>query len=263
MAWSIAEVARMSGVTARTLRHYDRIGLLPPAFIGTNGHRHYREDDLLRLQQILLMRELGLGLAEIAAVLDRQLDRTAALREHLRRLRAERSRLDALVRTVERTLAALDAAPAADRDGKDTEPTMATINRPENLFEGFDHSRYADEARERWPEQYAQSQAYAATLTAEDEKRMQRELTEQLVRMAEHMTAGTPVTDDAVQAEVHLQYERLCRFWTPDATAFTCLGRMYVDDPRFRATYDQVADGLAAYVSAAMSRYASTRLDHD
>jgi DNA-binding transcriptional MerR regulator len=72
MAWSIAEVARMSGVTSRTLRHYDQIGLLPPTWIASNGYRHYEEDDLLRLQQILLLRELGLGLAEIASVLDHQ-----------------------------------------------------------------------------------------------------------------------------------------------------------------------------------------------
>ncbi|MFI1257366.1 MerR family transcriptional regulator, partial [Streptomyces netropsis] len=65
MAWSIADVARMSGVTSRTLRHYDEIGLLPPAWIGSNGHRYYEEADLLRLQQILLMRELDLGLREI------------------------------------------------------------------------------------------------------------------------------------------------------------------------------------------------------
>lgn len=65
MAWPIAEVARMSGVTARTLRHYDEIGLLPPARIGTNGHRYYEERQLLRLQQILVLRTLGLGLPEI------------------------------------------------------------------------------------------------------------------------------------------------------------------------------------------------------
>jgi DNA-binding transcriptional MerR regulator len=86
MAWSIADVARMSGVTSRTLRHYDEIGLLVPAYIGSNGHRYYEQAGLLRLQQILLMRELGLGLREIAAVLERQVDQVAALREHQRRL---------------------------------------------------------------------------------------------------------------------------------------------------------------------------------
>ncbi|MFL3870168.1 MerR family transcriptional regulator [Streptomyces griseobrunneus] len=65
--WPIAAVARMSGVTARTLRHYDGIGLLPPARIGSNGHRPYEERQLLRLQQILVLRELGVGLPELMA----------------------------------------------------------------------------------------------------------------------------------------------------------------------------------------------------
>ncbi|MFG1616830.1 MerR family transcriptional regulator [Nonomuraea wenchangensis] len=74
MAWSIAEVARMSGVTSRTLRHYHEIGLLEPARIGGNGYRHYEEDQLLRLQQILVLREMGLGLAEIKEIVDRHTD---------------------------------------------------------------------------------------------------------------------------------------------------------------------------------------------
>lgn len=66
MAWSITAVAKMSGVTSRTLRHYDEIGLLPPAWIGGNGYRYYEDEQLLRLQQILVLRELGVGLSEIA-----------------------------------------------------------------------------------------------------------------------------------------------------------------------------------------------------
>ena len=86
MAWPIAEVARMSGVTARTLRHYDEIGLLPPARIGANGHRYYEEHQLLRLQQILVLRALGVGLPEIGRVLSEQVDEVEALRGHHRRL---------------------------------------------------------------------------------------------------------------------------------------------------------------------------------
>ena len=142
MAWSIAEVARMSGVTSRTLRHYDEIGLLPPAWIGSNGHRYYEEADLLRLQQILLMRELGLGLREIQAVLDSQVDRVAVLREHHQRLLAEKDRLATLARTVGRTIAELEKAEEND--------AMTKINRPENLFEGFEPSAEENEkVRER------------------------------------------------------------------------------------------------------------------
>jgi DNA-binding transcriptional MerR regulator len=250
MAWSIAEVARLSGVTSRTLRHYDEIGLLPPAYAAANGYRYYEQDELLRLQQILVLRELGVGLPEIGRILDEQTDRIAALREHHKRLLAERDRLSTLAATVARTIDELGG----------TTMTDVRINRPENLFEGFDHAQYADEARERWPEEYARSQHHAATLTEEETERIQRESTAAMIRMAELMAAGTPVDDAAVQAEVHEHYVALCRFWTPNAQAYACLGRMYVDDGRFATTYDQIAVGLAAYYRNAIALYARTRL---
>jgi DNA-binding transcriptional MerR regulator len=252
MAWSIADVARLSGVTSRTLRHYDEIGLLPPARIGSNGHRYYEETDLLRLQQILLMRELDLGLREIAAVLDGQVDQVSTLREHHRRLLVEQGRLATLVRTVSRTIAELEK-------GKD-EGDMVKINRPENLFEGFDASRYEAEARERWPREYEQSRQVTDTLTAQDQERMQRESTAQMIRMAEFMAAGTPVLDPAVLTEVDAHYRGVCRFWTPNAAAYKGLGQTYVDDPQFRSAYDKVAAGLAEYQRDAMAAYADARL---
>ncbi|MFE5741442.1 MerR family transcriptional regulator [Streptomyces celluloflavus] len=252
MAWSIAEVARMSGVTSRTLRHYDEIGLLPPARIGSNGHRYYEEADLLRLQQILLMRELDLGLREIRGVLDRQVDRVAVLREHHQRLLGERDRLETLVRTVGRTIAELE-------EGKDNDD-MAKINRPENLFEGFDPSPADAEVRERWPKAWEQSRQAIEAMTTEDQEQWQREVTAQMIRFAEFMTAGTPVTDPAVQAEVDAHYQGVCRFWTPNTIAYKGLGRTYVDDPAFRANYDKIADGLAVYQRDAMDVYADARL---
>lgn len=251
MAWSIADVARMSGVTSRTLRHYDEIGLLPPAWIGSNGHRYYEEADLLRLQQILLMRELDLGLREIQGVLDSQVDRVAVLREHHQRLLAERNRLETLARTVGRTIAELE-------EGKDD--AMTKINRPENLFEGFDSATVDDEARERWPEAWEESQRAAGAMTTDDMEQWQREVTAQMVRFAEFMVAGTPVDDPAVQAEVQVHYEAVSRFWTPNAEAYKGLGQTYVDDPRFRANYDKIADGLAVYQRDAMVAYAEARL---
>ncbi|MEU8621819.1 MerR family transcriptional regulator [Streptomyces sp. NPDC048623] len=252
MAWSIADVARMSGVTSRTLRHYDEIGLLPPAYIGGNGHRYYEQDGLLRLQRILLMRELGLGLREIAAVLERQVGQVAALREHRRRLLTERDRLDVLARTVTRTIAELEK--------NEETPDMAEISRPENLFTGFDTTRYEPPAHTRWSDQAQQSERFAASLSAEETERLQREATAAMVRMAELMEACTPVTDPAVQAEVDAQYQAVCRMWTPDAAAFKALGQTYVDDVQWRAAYDHIAAGLAAYQRDAMTTYADARL---
>ncbi|MBP0457537.1 MerR family transcriptional regulator [Streptomyces montanisoli] len=256
MSWSIADVARMSGVTSRTLRHYDAIGLLPPARIGSNGHRHYEEADLLRLQQILLMRELGLGLRAIQAVLDSRADRVTVLREHHRRLLSERDRLDTLVRTVGRTIAELE-----EKDGS----AMTKINRPENLFEGFQASsadaRAMDaEARQRWPRAWEESRQAVQGMTDADQERWQREVTAQMIRVAELMVAGTPVADPAVQAEMDAHYRGVCRFWTPDAAAYRGLAKTYVDDPRMRVNWDRIADGLADYQHDAMVVYADTRL---
>jgi DNA-binding transcriptional MerR regulator len=250
VSWSIAEVARMSGVSSRALRHYDEIGLLPPAHIGANGYRYYEQAQLLRLQQILLLRELGMGLADIAEILDSQLDPVQALRSHHQRLLHERDRLTVLARTVARTIDQLQA-----------EGTNAMkINRPENLFEGFDPAAYEDEARQRWPQEYEQSKRFTDSLTAADTERMQREMTAAMIRMAELMAAGEPVDSPAVQSEIDAAYQGVCRFWTPDATAFTNLGRMYVEDERFKANYDRIADGLAEYYRDAMACYADTRL---
>ncbi|MFF8913034.1 MerR family transcriptional regulator [Streptomyces sp. NPDC015032] len=252
MAWPIADVARMSGVTSRTLRHYDEIGLLPPAWIGGNGHRYYEEAGLLRLQQILLMRELGLGLREIQAVLDNQVDQVTVLREHHRRLLRERDRLGTLVRTVGRTIAELE-------EGKDNND-MARINRPENLFEGFEHSSAEPEVRERWPKAWEQTRRAIETMTDEDQERWQREVTAQMIRIAEFMVAGTPVADPAVQAEVDAHHQGICRFWTPNAAAYKGLGQTYVDDPGIRTNYDKIAEGLAVYLRDAMVVYADARL---
>jgi DNA-binding transcriptional MerR regulator len=255
MRWSIVEVARMSGVTARTLRHYDDIGLLKPAAVGNNGYRQYGQHELLRLQRILVLRALGLGLADIAAVLDRERDEVSALREHHERLVAERDRLARMAETVARTIDQLTGLSPRDEGGS----TMS-IERPENLFEGFDASQYEEEARERWPEEYAQSKRFTDTLSPDDTSRMQQEFTDQMVRMAELRAAGAAVDDERVQREVDGLHASVSRMWTPNAEAFAGLGRMYAEDPRFTATYDRVSPGLAEYYRDAMAVYAKERL---
>jgi DNA-binding transcriptional MerR regulator len=161
VAWSTAQVARMSGVTSRTLRHYDQIGLLSPASIGGSGYRYYGQEELLRLQQILVLRELGLGLADIGGILRAQTETITALRAHRARLLAERRRLGTLARTVARTITA--------------------------LFEGFDHSRYEAEVRQRWGDEAVDGAARQAG-SAADIERSQRQLTALILREG---TAGT------------------------------------------------------------------------
>jgi DNA-binding transcriptional MerR regulator len=251
MAWSIAEVARMSGVTSRTLRHYDGIGLLAPAHVGPNGYRYYEVEQLLRLQQILLLRELGLGLSEIADAIGSQPGTVEALRRHHARLLAERDRLGVLARTVARTIAELEGGDPM---------SQPEINRPENLFEGFDPSAYEDEARARWPEQYQRSRPVAEAITPGQMEAIQKDLTAYMIRLAELMVAGKPAGDAEVLNEVDWHYRWITRFWTPSAEAYRNLGRMYVDDERFRVNYERIAEGLAAYQCEAMAAYARERL---
>ena len=110
---TVNEVAKLSGVSVRALHHYDEIGLLKPAFLGENGYRYYAGEELLRLQQILIHRELGIPLGEIAAILDAPgFDRLKALEAQRERLAAEARRYAQLVRTIDRTIASLNGASA-------------------------------------------------------------------------------------------------------------------------------------------------------
>ncbi len=151
-AYTVRQLARMAGVSVRTLHHYDQIGLLKPPARTEAGYRLYGENDLLRLQQILFFRELDLPLAEIKAILDRPgFDQVEALRDHRRMLGERAERLARLLRTVDRTIAKLT--------GEDNMPIT-----DEELYEGFSPKEreqlqgYEAEARDRWGEMAAESQ---------------------------------------------------------------------------------------------------------
>ncbi|HYP73969.1 MAG TPA: MerR family transcriptional regulator, partial [Microbacterium sp.] len=139
--WSIQEVARLAGTTSRTLRHYGDLGLLPASSVGSNGYRRYDSAALVRLQRILLLRDLGLSLPQIGEILERPTTAENALEGHLAWLRDEQQRLARQIASVQSTITTLK---------KGGEP-MAT-----DMFDGFDHTQYQDEVTERWG-----AQAYA------------------------------------------------------------------------------------------------------
>lgn len=156
MEWPIQQIARIAGTTSRTLRHYDNIGLVPPSRIGSNGYRHYDEQSLVRLQRVLLLRELGLSLPQIADVLAREIDEVAALTSHLTVLHQEQARLARQIASVSHTIKSLE--------GK--EPLMA-----DTMFDGFDHTKYKDEVEERWGEDsYARSDRWWRSMTWEEQQ---------------------------------------------------------------------------------------------
>ena len=251
-AWSIVEVARLAGVTSRTLRHYDDLGLVPPDHVGSNGYRYYGRAQLHRLQEVLVLRELGLPLDAIGRVLDGTGDRTAVLREHQSALATERDRLARLVRAVGR---AID-----EREGGE-------VVDPAELFDGFDAERQqqyeADLVARYGPEvqdQIDESWRRVGALSRDDAARIQADLGARDLEYAALLDAGVPVDDARTQAVTADHYRWVCRFWTPSAEAFAGLGDLYVDHPDFAARYDAVHPGLAEYVRDAMAVYAVTNL---
>lgn len=164
MDWSIQEIAKLAGTTSRTLRHYDDIGLLVPTRIGSNGYRHYDDAALVRLQRILLLRELGLGLPAIGEVLDREASAPHALRSHLEWLRGEQDRLARQIASVVNTIGALEGG----------EQLMA-----ENMFDGFDHTQYKEEVEERWgKDAYAKSDAWWRSMSADEKAAWQQRMSQ-------------------------------------------------------------------------------------
>jgi len=163
MPYTVQQLASLANVTARTLHHYDHIGLLSPSEIGMNGYRYYGESELLRLQQILFFRELGIPLSEIKTMLDNPgFDIATALAEHRGVIELKRSRMDELITTIDHTISRIKNN--ISMDDKD-------------LYNGFSHEegeKYAEEAKERWgnTDAYRQSQERVKNMTKDDMARI-------------------------------------------------------------------------------------------
>ncbi len=232
MDLSIQEVAKVAGVTSRTLRHYDDVGLLAPSRIGANGYRFYDDDGLVRLQRILLLRELGLGLDEIAAVLDRETDEVIALRAHLDWLSAERERLDRQHAAVTRTINSLEGGGGIVA---------------KDMFDGFDHTQYKDEVTQRWgKDTYEASNAWWTSLSDEERRARQAETKELSDAWAAAATSGIAPDSEEAQALAQRHVDWLSSIpGTPghgsgkvDTGYLLGLADMYVADPRFAEAYN-------------------------
>jgi DNA-binding transcriptional MerR regulator len=244
---SIAQAAKKTGITSRTLRHYDAIGLLTPAETGHDGRRYYGEEELLRLQHILVLRELGVDLATTARVLDAAPgDAVGLLKDHLAALTKERDRYARLAATVGRTIDHLEKGTAMTTD---------------EMFEGFAHARYEPEARERWGDE-AVDRSNANWERLGDEGRKQHMKVDQEIVEALGAAVRIKLAPDSpdVQEVVARHHEWLTVFWTPNAEQYVSLTQMYADDERFRAHYDEITPGAAALLRDAAAIFAAREL---
>jgi len=252
MDWSIQDVARLAHTTSRTLRHYGELGLLDPSRVGANGYRYYDEGSLVRLQRILMLRELGLGLPAIGEVLEKEKDERHALLGHLAWLRQEQLRLARQIRSVENTIGTLEGG----------EQLMA-----ENMFDGFDHTQYKDEVEQRWgKDAYARSDAWWRGMSAAEKAEWQERSTRLGGDWQDAAARGLAPDGAEAQQLARRQFEWLRGIpGTPGGGAagptkeyFVGLAEMYVADERFAANYG--GQSGAEFVRDAMIAYAERNL---
>jgi DNA-binding transcriptional MerR regulator len=240
--YQVKKVARLAGLSIRALHHYDSIGLLVPSARSDAGYRLYDDDDLLRLQQILIGRELGLPLEDIRRALD---DPAFDVRKELL---AQRQQLERRARQTAAMIAAVDAA-------------LALVAKPgeeggmDRIFEGFTVSKFEAEAQQRWGETDAYKEAARRTkgYTKEDWTRQHAEAHALYSDAAALMKAGRVATDTEVLdiAERHrLLIDRW--FYPCSPEMHQGLASLYESDARFTEAIDAHAPGLSTFLVAAI-----------
>lgn len=239
----VKEVADLIGISVRTLHHYDEIGLLVPDEVTESGYRRYSDRNLETLQQILFFRELGFPLKQIRAILeDPGFDQEQALELHRKMLLEERSRLDRMIATIEKTIR-----------HKKGEIEMTN----EEKFEGFDfsHNPYEQEARERWGDEAVdRSKAKIGGLSKEEQAGFTEKM-DALYRKLAEIRHEAPDSEQA-QAAIEHWFVLLNRVGSYSLEAFKGLGQLYVDDERFTKNIDKYGEGLARFMRDAMAVYA-------
>jgi len=254
MNYTVNTLANLSGVSVRTLRFYDEIGLLKPAFVAENGYRYYGQEQLLQLQQILFFRELGFELKQIQQILQASdFDRMKALQSHKIVLRNNIKRLHELTKTIDTTINHLEGK----QEMKDKE-----------LFKGFDVEQFR--AKKPGYDTYVIEQGWATKeeLDAHSSKTWKKEDWQQQKQLMDEgaklwisaIERQLKPTSSEVQKLTNELYKQICQYWTPDKEKFIGLGQLYLENPDFRAMWDNYHPKLAQFMADAMKVYAENKL---
>ena len=248
--WTVNELARLAGVSVRTLHYYHQIGLLLPDRVGDNGYRYYGRAELIRLQQILFFRELEFPLDRIRELLDQpDLDATAAYRDHRRLLLARRDQLDGLIATLDRELGfELTRDASMTDDMTDHTPDHS----PSDRFTDDELAALREEARERWggTDAWSQSEARATRITPERATAIQRAMDDVLFRIVAHMGEGAD--SPRIQVAVADYRAWMAHYYEPTDEAMGQIARMYVDDDRFAETFRRYHPDLPPFLRDAI-----------
>ncbi|WP_059172644.1 MerR family transcriptional regulator [Bacillus sp. FJAT-27445] len=246
MEYTVHKLAGMAGVSSRTLRYYDEIGILKPARINSSGYRIYGETEVNKLQQILFYRELGISLDSISEIVNSPaFDGKAALRDHREKLLEKRRQLDTLIANVEKTISMAEGG---------------AIMSDKEKFEGFkqkmideNEKKYGTEIRQKYGEE-AVEQSYAKVRGMTEEQHREAERLAEEIRhaLADAFAGGDPAGELAQKAaELHKKW--LMHYWgSYSKEAHAGLAQMYVDDERFRKYYDKDQPGTAEFLRDAI-----------
>ncbi len=249
MEYTVQKLGRLAGISTRTLRYYDEIGILKPARINSSGYRIYGQTEVDRLQQILFFRELGVSLDSIKnIVLSSSFDGVEALRQHHIKLLEKKEQLETLIMNVEKTIAMSEGRIKMTDQEK---------------FEGFkqnlideNEEKYGKEIKEKYGmEAVEKSNAYFKNMSKDDYEKM-NDLSVQIQKtLAEAYKTGDPAGPLGQKAaELHKQWISLC--WGHyDKEAHAELTQMYVADERFTAYYDKEQPGTAEFLRDAVHIY--------
>ncbi len=240
---TVKKLSRLAGITPRTLHYYDEIGLLKPTRVGDNGYRYYGEESLLRLQQILLYRQLDMPLDSIKKIMGRRdFDVLSALESHKAELHKRVSQMERLIVTVEDTILHLKGKKEMSQ---------------KQLFEAFSEEQQAEYEQEAMrlydPEIVKASNQKWRRYTAADKQRIGEEGNAVYQNFLLAIPKG-PASAEA-QACVKAWRKHMDYFWTPDDEQLLGLADLYNENPKFKANFDKVDPRLAAFVREAVKVY--------
>ena len=247
--YSSNKLAKMSGVSARTLRYYGEIDLLKPARVTESGYRMYGQDEVDTLQQILFFRELGFSLEDIKRFLSSpDFDREQAFVSHLAELHKKRERLDTLIFNVTKSIAAMKGATTMSDSEKFEGFKQALIDENEQKYGVEVRGKYGDKTVD-------ESNTHLKGLTREQYNEGERLRVETEEALKSALETGNPAGEKAQKAcDLHRQW--LCVFYPAYSKEYHMgMGEMYVADKRFKAHYDKIAPGCAEFLRDAVNIY--------
>ncbi len=246
MEYTVSALAKLAGVSTRTLRYYDQIGLLRPQDFTDAGYRMYGTREVDTLQQILFYREMGVGLDEIKRILTAPaFKRLEALETHLEALQSKRKHVDAMIATVQKTIASEKGEATMTDEEKFEGLKDKLIRENEETYGAEVRSLYGNETVD-------QSNAKFKSMTQQQYARMQALAEEVSAVLKAAMETKDPAGELAQKAcALHKEW-LMCTWGSYSPEAHKGLAQMYVDDERFTAYYDKIAPGCAAFLRDAV-----------